>query len=285
MKIITELDKNNPIYIDSNRRDFQFNSMYYDPITDTMYDLHNGMRDLENKTLNFVGDAKKRIEEDPLRILRAFRFAFRFDLTVSDSTLMIIDEVKDLIKDVSKERIIDELYKSSDKMDAFTFRSYMGVMYTYGCLYFMEDHISIDELVGENRFAKTVDFEDKVLNYLALIPKEVLKDLPITKDAINAISVCQGINSEILNDDYLYFENIFCSRYKKLIIDFLRFNKKKDDVETLINLNKKETKLFKFKDLKKEINGKYIMEKYGISSGKEVGELIRKEIKEMIQGE
>ena len=59
---------------DFKRRDFTINAIYKDA-DGKIYDPANGVEDLKNKTIRFVGDPEKRIKEDPLRILRAKRFA------------------------------------------------------------------------------------------------------------------------------------------------------------------------------------------------------------------
>ncbi|MBQ4255705.1 MAG: hypothetical protein II721_06950 [Bacilli bacterium] len=59
---------------DSNRRDFTINALYIDK-DGNVYDFHGGLEDIENKLIRFIGDPDVRIKEDPLRIIRAERFA------------------------------------------------------------------------------------------------------------------------------------------------------------------------------------------------------------------
>ena len=97
--------------LDAARRDFTINAMFYDPINDKILDYHNGEEDLNNHLLKAVGKADKRLSEDFLRILRAIRFAIRFDLTINnDVKNAIIKNLKGL-KKLSAERIRDELNK------------------------------------------------------------------------------------------------------------------------------------------------------------------------------
>jgi len=96
---------------DANRRDFTINALFYDPIEDKVIDYVNGQEDLKNKVLRFVGDPIKRIDEDRLRMLRAVRFAARFDLSIDSASKMAIKENAERIHDVSNERIQDELTK------------------------------------------------------------------------------------------------------------------------------------------------------------------------------
>ncbi|MBC7660086.1 MAG: CCA tRNA nucleotidyltransferase [Chitinophagaceae bacterium] len=93
---------------DSLRRDFTINAMYEDK-EGVLYDFHGGRDDLKNGILRFVGDARTRIQEDYLRILRLFRFWARFGFQVVDGTLAVVaEEVRGLEK-ISQERKTSEL--------------------------------------------------------------------------------------------------------------------------------------------------------------------------------
>lgn len=66
---------------DSLRRDFTMNALYFDPITNVLYDYHDGVKHLQSKELNFVGNGEERIKEDYLRVLRGFRFSLKYLLS------------------------------------------------------------------------------------------------------------------------------------------------------------------------------------------------------------
>ncbi len=68
----------NDYFEDAKRRDFTINAISYDPIQQKLYDYFNGIEDLNNKRIKFIGEAAQRIKEDYLRILRYFRFMSRF---------------------------------------------------------------------------------------------------------------------------------------------------------------------------------------------------------------
>jgi poly(A) polymerase len=96
---------------DSERRDFTINAIYMD-IRGRIYDPQNGEEDLKDKKINFIGDPSTRIEEDYLRIIRYLRFCVQYNIKNSD--LKIINSIKlnlNGIKNISKERILSELYK------------------------------------------------------------------------------------------------------------------------------------------------------------------------------
>jgi len=94
---------------DLSRRDFTVNAMAYDPIRDMIIDPMQGAGDLARRTLRAVGDPEARFADDPLRLLRAVRFATRFDLALDPATESAIRTMADQIPVVSQERIAEEL--------------------------------------------------------------------------------------------------------------------------------------------------------------------------------
>ena len=96
---------------DALRRDFTINALFYDPTTDKVIDYINGQKDLDEKLVRFIGDSEKRINEDHLRILRAVRFKNCYDMQYHPDTYQAIKKYVHLIKNISKERIADELNK------------------------------------------------------------------------------------------------------------------------------------------------------------------------------
>jgi poly(A) polymerase len=96
---------------DVARRDFTINGMLFDPIKNEIYDWVGGQEDLKNKILRAIGEPKLRMEEDHLRMLRAIRFAVRFDLEIEENLWDAICEKSEWITKISAERIFDELTK------------------------------------------------------------------------------------------------------------------------------------------------------------------------------
>ena len=95
---------------DLARRDFTINAMAYNEV-EGIVDLYNGQKDIENKVINFVGNAEERIIEDPLRVLRAFRFMSRLDFSLSENTIEAIKKQKNLLKNIPEEKITMEFSK------------------------------------------------------------------------------------------------------------------------------------------------------------------------------
>ncbi|MFH1534334.1 MAG: CCA tRNA nucleotidyltransferase [Nitrospirota bacterium] len=96
---------------DAERRDFTINGIFYDPQEDRILDYVGGQKDMEEKLVRFIGDPEERILEDHLRILRAVRFKNTYNLQYHPDTYQAIKKHVNLIKNISKERVKDELNK------------------------------------------------------------------------------------------------------------------------------------------------------------------------------
>lgn len=94
---------------DALRRDFTINGMFYDPLENRVIDYVGGLEDLELGIIRAIGDARQRIAEDKLRMLRAVRFAAVFAFRLDEDCLHAIREHAAEIGLVSAERIVAEL--------------------------------------------------------------------------------------------------------------------------------------------------------------------------------
>jgi len=99
---------------DAVRRDFTINAMYYDPATQVVVDYHNGLKDAKSKTLRMIGDPVTRYREDPVRIIRAVRFAAKLShlgFKLESKTAAPIQKSIQLLDDVPQSRLFDEMLK------------------------------------------------------------------------------------------------------------------------------------------------------------------------------
>ncbi|MGO9402709.1 MAG: CCA tRNA nucleotidyltransferase [Terriglobales bacterium] len=96
---------------DVERRDFTINGMMLDPATDEILDFVGGRDDLQAGIVRAIGDPERRFAEDKLRMLRAVRFAARFDYTIHPATMSAIQKLAPQIHQVSCERVREELTK------------------------------------------------------------------------------------------------------------------------------------------------------------------------------
>ena len=111
---------------DSKRRDFTINSLYLD-FNGEIYDYHNGLQDIKDNIIKFIGNPQARINEDCLRILRAYRFEsqlkkFQID---PDQTKFLVDNINSL-SHLSKERVKQELFKIFQSSDAIKYLHYFS---------------------------------------------------------------------------------------------------------------------------------------------------------------
>ncbi|HZW81095.1 MAG TPA: CCA tRNA nucleotidyltransferase, partial [Candidatus Deferrimicrobiaceae bacterium] len=96
---------------DAARRDFTINGMMLDPVSSEVLDFVGGQNDLKAGIVRAIGEPERRFAEDKLRMLRAVRFAARFEYEIEAETLIAIKRFADEIKLVSRERVRDELTK------------------------------------------------------------------------------------------------------------------------------------------------------------------------------
>jgi tRNA nucleotidyltransferase (CCA-adding enzyme) len=96
---------------DLARRDFTINAIAYHPLRAEWRDPHGGQRDLQARVVRAVGDPAARFREDYLRILRAIRFAARFDFTIDPATWKAAREAAPGLGRLSAERVREEWFK------------------------------------------------------------------------------------------------------------------------------------------------------------------------------
>jgi poly(A) polymerase len=99
---------------DATRRDFTVNAMYYDPETQIVVDYHGGIQDAKKHTLRMIGDPATRYREDPVRIIRAVRFAAKLSplgFKLESKTAKPLVQAKALLADVPQSRLFDEMLK------------------------------------------------------------------------------------------------------------------------------------------------------------------------------
>lgn len=99
---------------DATRRDFTINAMYYDPATQIVVDYHKGIQDAKKRVLRMIGDPATRYREDPVRIIRAVRFAAKlhdvgFKLEPKTAAPLIASQ--HLLAEVPQSRLFDEMLK------------------------------------------------------------------------------------------------------------------------------------------------------------------------------
>ena len=96
---------------DAERRDFTVNALYYDPETEEVWEWHGGVEDAKKKVLRIIGDPIQRFREDPVRMLRAARFAAKLDFHIDPATRAPIAELASMLERIPSARLFDEMMK------------------------------------------------------------------------------------------------------------------------------------------------------------------------------
>lgn len=281
----------NSIKEDLSRRDFTINSMAYNH-TIGLVDPFNGIKDLKLKNITSVGDANKRFNEDALRMLRAIRFSSQLNFEIDKSTLNALIENNFLIKNVSKERITEEISKLLLSKNPSKGISYLSSTYMIFQLVDTSFH-DINNLITSIKDCKNnlgIRYSLFVY-YLCKSNKDITRSIlhkfrldNKTSNLILYLNLNKGSYNKLINrydikvfiskigldyfTDYLYFEEIIAKseNHKEAIHKIKSINKKFNDI---IENGEPLT----LKDLK--ITGNDI-KSLGVPSGKDIGIMLNK---------
>ncbi len=274
---------------DSNRRDFTINAIYLDK-NGKIFDPQLGLSDLKNNIVKFIGDPIKRIEEDYLRIIRFIRFSLQYNSDLETSTMQAIKLKLNGIKNLSKERILNELFKILD-------------LKNFNDLAYKKDIINIFKLIfPELKFLKRLENLNLIKDQFK-IEKKLLLTILLIDDSNNYDYFCHKY--KVSNDISKYLAT-YAKCYSELQTDknFFKKNLKKNlyhfGKETIKNLylisflNKKKINLQDFKKNIKIIletkfpkflfNGEYL-KKRGLIEGKKIGDALKELEKNWIKNE
>lgn len=96
---------------DAKRRDFTVNGLFLDPSSDEIIDFVEGLHDLDQRVLRTIGDPSVRLAEDPVRIMRAIKFATRLDFRIDEDTWQAMCELAAHLERAAKPRVLEELLR------------------------------------------------------------------------------------------------------------------------------------------------------------------------------
>ena len=267
---------------DSIRRDFTINSIYAD-IDGNIFDPNNGVEDLKNGTVRFIGNSYERIQEDYLRILRYIRFFLLYSKKDHSSEIKkIIKQNINGVANLSKERLLDELNKIFKSRALFKLVkdnfSYEIISLIFPQLINLKILKKLEKKKEEILINKSFDF---LLALLILDETDnadyFLYKFNLSNDAKNRIKFLKT-NFEYLKEKDFFskknLEKIFYYNNKSSVIDLIDFE--------LIKTNLMKKKLIELKNYfeKKEkpvfpIKAKSIMEKFDIKEGRELGQKLK----------
>ncbi|GAB3483902.1 polynucleotide adenylyltransferase PcnB [Marinomonas epiphytica] len=96
---------------DAERRDFTFNALYYNVQDFSIHDYCGGLADIAAKKIRIIGDPRQRYQEDPVRMLRAIRFAAKLGFEIEETTAAPIKEMAHLLDHIPPARLFEEVLK------------------------------------------------------------------------------------------------------------------------------------------------------------------------------
>lgn len=96
---------------DAARRDFTINALFYDPQREEIHDYQNGFQDIKDKKICIIGTPEQRYREDPVRMLRAVRFAAKLGMQIDQDTAKPISDLAPLLQNIPSARVFDEMMK------------------------------------------------------------------------------------------------------------------------------------------------------------------------------
>ena len=275
---------------DAQRRDFTINAIYSD-ISGEVYDPLNGIEDLKNGIIKFIGDPNQRIQEDYLRILRYLRFYTQYNKNKfhDEITIKAIKRNLDGLAKISRERILEELFKMM-KLNNFS-----KLFEDEFCRFII---LSIlPQLRNYNRI--------KILNKISYkIKKQIDKILLLSILIVDETDNCNFFlyKYQLSNEDkkrILFIKNSFknySKQYlysKKNLLKLTYLSDKSSVIELLIFLifvnPEKISNIENLIDYIKEktipefpINGKFLKEEFNFLEGKQLGDALKKLEKQWI---
>jgi len=267
---------------DAMRRDFTINSIYADK-EGNLFDPNDGVKDLENGKIEFIGDPEKRVKEDYLRILRYVRFFLNY--SKQEHNLNVIKIIKQNINgivELSKERLIDELKKliiSNRFIDISDDKFCKEIL---SLIFPQVKNIDIFKKLNKN-YKNEILKKDFIFLLSLLIIDETdnseffLYKYNMSNEDKKRINFLKNIYDKS-NDKNTFSKNnlqkIFYFQGKSYLFDVINFQ--------LFRSNKKNNKLI---DLKKHfeklekphfpIKAKIVMEKYNLKEGRELGQKLK----------
>lgn len=172
---------------DAKSRDFTVNGLFYDPVADAIIDHVGGVADVKRRLLRTIGEADKRLREDPVRLLRAIKFASRLGFTLDGPILEAAAECAPLIATCPPPRVAEELYRMAESGHA---RGAFDWMHRLGVL---------DALVPEIARAFDADSPERepVLNWLGELDRLGLAHGTLPREATFALMAWPFIESAL----------------------------------------------------------------------------------------
>ncbi len=214
--------------IDAARRDFTINSLYMNDKGD-LFDPYDGLNDLKNKKIRFIGDPESRISEDYLRMLRLFRFISIYESKIDPSIKKIVESNMNKISKLSPERIHQEFFKIIQNDDSGKVIELMKEMDFLDTIF--EHKVDINSyqrmlIIDAENFFKP----DLLLRFFLLVPKEYNSLSLLTNFAFSKKE--KKIFEQIYNSNHLVKSYLSIKEVRAKI-----YNTGKDNFNNLVRIN------------------------------------------------
>ena len=266
-KPIIKLTKD--IQIDSLRRDFTVNALYYNISTKKIIDFHNGLDDIKNKIVRCIGDSNVRFLEDNLRVLRAIRLS-------SSKNMILSNDIEEYMSNLSKELNISQFRKNEELFKGLKINSvkYVTLLDTYNIfstIFNMDLNIDISELNKLEYISNPLIYifhiftisDCSIMNSLSTFQHFLKNILLFSNEKVKFTSFLYCLVFEDYNNLLKYFD------HNLIDLDVQRYLNLYLDLETIIYF-----KSLNIKDLKRKYSNKY----RNTYSGKDLGIKIKESI-------
>ena len=260
---------------DAKRRDFTINSLSAD-LEGNIYDYCNGLGDLNNQIVRFIGNPEDRIMEDYLRILRFFRFSAYFAKSVDQQGILASAKYAFKLQSLSKERIKAELYKIFIASNA---QSIITIMDDQQILQQIIPYrvSATKELTNFYQLLKQFNYSINPLIYFAILlrnsndPDKIIKNFAFTRDEQDFLK--RVVQSKITQWDYVNLKQAL-AEYKHIFKEVILVNLSHQEQENNYSLTSNLEKLFSQSIKNLPIKGSDLIN-LGVAPGKEMGKLLK----------
>ena len=267
---------------DASRRDFSINSIYSDG-EGNLFDPNNGKKDLDEGSINFIGDTEDRIKEDYLRILRYIRFFLNYSKHEHDPEIIkVIKRNIDGISKLSGERLLDE-FKKLTKSNGF-----IKLFKDKDSLELIE--IIFPQLKNLERFKKLNPYaNDNLLkiDFIFLLALMIIDGTDNTDYFFYKFSMSKKDQKRLKLIDLFYKEKVNIKNFTEKNFNKIFYYNGKQAVSDIINFklftsSKVEKKLIKLMETYQDkviptmpVGANLLMNKYNIPEGKTLGRKLK----------
>ena len=268
---------------DSLRRDFSINSIYSD-CYGNLFDPHNGIEDLKNGDINFIGNVDKRIKEDYLRILRYVRFFLGYSKKPHNSQILkrLKINIGGVLK-LSKERLLEELKKITDLEKLEKLNKDKSSLELISLIF--------PELKNLNVFSKLNSFQKEILkknDFIFLLSLMIIDDKDNADYFLYKFNLSKKNQKRIKMIDNFYKQKVNSKTFTELNLNKIFYYNSLEAVIDILNFRVIRSKKFDKKILEliklyqnksiplMPIDADLLMTKYKIPQGKMLGVKLKK---------